>query len=41
MDALLDRFYEDLESALWEKFQRYIVKVSELKGSSFLLVKKT
>ena len=40
MEALLDRFYEDLDSALWEMFWRYIVKVSELKGCFFVLVKK-
>ena len=40
MDDLLDRFFEELESRLWHKFPQYIIKVSQLNGSFFVLVKK-
>ena len=40
MDDLLDRFFEELESRLQHKFPRYIVKVSQLNGSFFVLVKR-
>ena len=39
MDDLLDRFFEELEACLKHKFPRYIVKVSQLNGSFFVLVK--
>ena len=40
MDGLLDRFFEQLVSSLSCRFPRYIVKVSQVKGSFFILVKK-
>ena len=40
MDNLLDRFFEELEARLKLKFPRYIIKVSQLNGSSFVLVKR-
>ena len=40
MDDLLDRFFEELESRLQDKFPRYIVKVSQLNCSFFVLVKR-
>ena len=39
-DDLVDRFFEELESRLCHKFPRYIVKVSQLNGSFFVLVKR-
>ena len=39
MDALSDRFYEDVDFAVKNKFREYIVKVSEL-NSSFVLIKR-
>ena len=39
-DALLDRFYEELESDIKNKFRQYIVKVSELNSSFFDLIKR-
>ena len=41
MDDLLDRFFEQLEISLTQTFPRYIVKVSQVKGSFFFLVKKS
>ena len=40
MDDLLGRFFEQLESSLSRRFPRYIVKVSQVKCSFFVLVKK-
>ena len=40
MDDLLDRFFEELESHLQGKFPRYIVKVPQLNGSFFVLLKR-
>lgn len=40
MDALLDRFYEDIENALRNKFREYIIKVSQLNCSFFVLIKR-
>ena len=40
MDALLDRFYEDVDFAVKNKFRKYIVKVSELNSSFFVLIKR-
>ena len=39
MDALSDRFYEDVDFAVKNKFREYIVKKSEL-NSSFVLIKR-
>ena len=40
MDNLLDRFFEQLEISLTQKFPRYAAKVSQVKGSFFTLIKK-
>lgn len=40
MDALLDRFYEEIEYAIKNKFREYIIKVSELNSSFFVLIKR-
>ena len=40
MDALLDRFYEDVDFAVKNKFRKYFLKVSELNSSFFLLIKR-
>ena len=40
MDNLLDRFLEELVACLKPKFQRNIVKMSQLNGSFFVLVKR-
>ena len=40
MDNLLDRFFEQLEISLTQKFPRYIAKFSQVKGSFFVLIKK-
>lgn len=47
MEDLLDRFFEKLEASkkvppkfLPRKFHRYIVKVSQVKGSFYVLIKK-
>ena len=40
MDALLDRFYKDIKYALKNKFREYIVKVSQLNSSFFVLIKR-
>ena len=40
MDALLDRFYEEIEYAMKNKFREYITKLSELNSSFFVLIKK-
>ena len=40
MDNLLDRFLEQLEISLTQKFPRYIAKVSQVKGSFCVLIKK-
>ena len=37
---MLDRFFEELESRFWHKFPRYVIKVSQLNGSFFVLVEK-
>ena len=39
-DDLLDRFFERLEFGFCYEFSRYIIKVSEVKGSFYVLVKK-
>ena len=36
----MDRFYEELESDIKNKFGQYIVKVSELNSSFFVLIKR-
>ena len=40
MDELLDRFFERLEFSFHHEFSRYIIRVSEVKGSFYVLVKK-
>ena len=40
MEDLLDRFYENMEFSLKRKFGRYIVKVSQVKGSFCVLIRK-
>ena len=40
MDALLDRFYEDVDFAVKNKFREYIAKVSELNSSFFVLTER-
>ena len=40
MEALLNRFYENMEFSLKRKFSRYIVKVSQVKGSFYILIRK-
>ena len=41
MDDLLDRFFEELEGRFKLKFPQYIVKVSQLNDSFFVLVKRS
>ena len=41
MDGLLDRFFEDMEAAVNSRFPYYFVKVSELKRSFFVLIKRS
>ena len=40
MEELLDKFYENLEFNLQREFSRYIVKVSQVKGLFYVLIKK-
>ena len=40
MNELLARFFEDLERSVKAQFDENIVKVSELKSSFFVLIKK-
>ena len=40
MNALLDRFYEDIEYAVKVHFKEYYVKVSQFSSSFFVLVKR-
>ena len=40
MDAVLDRFYEDIEFSVKNRFREYIVKVSQLNSSFFVLIKR-
>ena len=40
MDKLLDKFFESLEFSFCHEFFCYIIKVSEVKGSFYVLVKK-
>ena len=39
MDALLDRFHEDIDYAVKVQFKDYYIKVSELNSLIFVLVK--
>lgn len=39
MDDLLDRFFETMEYSLKGKFPMYIVKVSQVKGSFYVLIR--
>ena len=40
MDALLDRFFEDIEFSVKNNFKEYILKVLELNLSFFVLIKQ-
>lgn len=40
MNVLLDRLYENIEFTVKKHFKGYIVKVSELKSSFFVLIKR-
>ena len=40
MNVLLDRLYEDIQLTVKKHFKGYIVKVSELKSSFFVLIKR-
>lgn len=40
MEELLDKLYEKLEFNLQQEFSRYIVKVSQVKGLFYVLIKK-
>ena len=40
MEELLDKFYENVEFNLQREFSRYIRKVSQVKGSFYVLIKK-
>ena len=40
MNALLDRFHEDIEYAVKVQFREYYVKVSQFNSSFFVLVKQ-
>ena len=39
MEDLLDRFFEKLVASLQRKSYRYIVKVSQVKGSFYVLIR--
>ena len=40
MNALQDRFYEDIERAVKKNFEEYFMKLSELQSSYFALIKR-
>ena len=40
MDGVLDRLFEDLESVFSKEFHGYIVKISQVKKSFYVLVWK-
>ena len=40
IDAMLDRFFEEVERNVKENFKQYHAKVSEMHGSFFVLVKR-
>ena len=40
MDTMLDRIFEETEGNVKENFNQYYVKVSEMNGSFFVLVKR-
>lgn len=40
MDNLLDEFFDTLEVGIQQKFPRFIVNFSEVRGSFYLLIKK-
>ena len=40
MDALLDRFYKDIDCAVKSQFREYYIKVSQPNSSFFVLVKR-
>ena len=41
MDDLSDQFYELMKKSLKESFWMYIVKISQVKGSFYLLIRKS
>ena len=41
MEDLLHRFYEAMEFSMKQKFNRYIVKVSQVKESFYVLMRKS
>ena len=41
MEDLLDRFYENMEFFLKRKFSQYIVKVSQVNESFYVLIRKS
>ena len=40
MNDLLDRFFEIMEFSMKRKFDRYIIKVSQVNGSFYVLIRK-
>ena len=40
MDDLLARFFEKIESSLKREFYQYIMKISQVKGSFYMLIRK-
>ena len=40
MKGLLDRFYDTMEFCMKQKFDRYIVKVSQVNGSFYVQLRK-
>ena len=40
MEGLLGRFYEAMEFSMKQKFDRYIVKVSQVNGSFYVQIRK-
>ena len=40
MDELLDRFFDRLEFSFRREFSHFVIKVSQVKGSFYVLVKK-
>ena len=40
MDTMLDRFFEEIERSVKENLKQYYLKVSEMNGSFFVLVKR-
>ena len=40
MDELLDRFFDKLEFNFRSEFSHFVIKISQVKGSFYVLVKK-